>query len=179
MPEPLAILCRSESEKNRRRDLAAALGLRKENMQQTLKRDQRSANRYASTRQRGGLTTSQGLLASDQLGCCRSNLLEPSTSSASPARETHATAGLDNRELLQMQQHVMDDQDAELAELEKTVNSTKVMSVFPTQLRLRCIICHNAASRHTSLTCCCWCGLQMKFRGTTWAQASTDPMHLC
>ncbi|KAK9805325.1 hypothetical protein WJX73_002327 [Symbiochloris irregularis] len=89
----------SESEKNRRRDLTAALGLRKESMQQSLKRDQRSAN--------------------------RANLLEPSSSSASPARETHATAGLENRELLQMQQHVMDDQDAELAELEKTVNSTK------------------------------------------------------
>ena len=43
-----------------------------------------------------------------------------------PARETDLTAGLENRALLQMQQQVMDDQDAELAELEKTVNSTKV-----------------------------------------------------
>lgn len=88
----------SENEKNRRRDLATALKLRKEQMQQSLKRDQHSRNRVG--------------------------LLESSTS-AVQARETDRTAGLENRELLQMQQRVMDDQDAELAELEKTVNSTK------------------------------------------------------
>lgn len=59
------------------------------------------------------------------LTTCRVGLLESSTS-AVQARETDRTAGLENRELLQMQQRVMDDQDAELAELEKTVNSTKV-----------------------------------------------------
>lgn len=56
---------------------------------------------------------------------CRAGLLEAGSSSASPGRETDTTAGLQNTELLQMQQRVMDDQDAELAELEKTVNSTK------------------------------------------------------
>ena len=56
---------------------------------------------------------------------CRAGLLETGSSSASPARETDATAGLENQALLQMQQRVMDDQDSELAELEKTVTSTK------------------------------------------------------
>ena len=64
---------------------------------------------------------------------CRVGLLDSSGSSSSPARETDRTAGLENRALLQMQQQVMDDQDAELAELEKTVNSTKVSSVAQLQ----------------------------------------------
>ena len=41
-------------------------------------------------------------------------------------RETLQTADLDNRGLLTLQQQVMRDQDAELAELEKSVTSTKV-----------------------------------------------------
>lgn len=41
-------------------------------------------------------------------------------------RETDATAGLDNTGLLQLQRDVMQDQDDQLEELEKTVTSTRV-----------------------------------------------------
>lgn len=91
-----------------------------------------------------------------QLACwlCRSNLLEGSTSSSSPAQETDTTAGLENRELLQLQQRVMDDQDAELAELEKTVTSTKVraatIAAYQTVCR-RQYLCAQMASAHPCL----------------------------
>ncbi|KAK9819807.1 hypothetical protein WJX72_002665 [[Myrmecia] bisecta] len=90
----------TENEKNRRRDLVTALRARREQMLQSLKRDQNASN--------------------------RSSLLESGKgSSAAVARETDRTADLDNRGILQMQQHVMREQDAELAELEKTVTSTR------------------------------------------------------
>ncbi len=43
-----------------------------------------------------------------------------------PPRETEATAELDNRGLLGLQQQVMRQQDEELEAMEKTVISTKV-----------------------------------------------------
>ena len=43
-----------------------------------------------------------------------------------PARETTQTAALDNQGIIQLQQQMMREQDAELEELEKTVTSTKV-----------------------------------------------------
>jgi SYP5 family syntaxin len=41
-------------------------------------------------------------------------------------RETEVTAELDNRGLVQLQQQVMQQQDQELEQMEKTVISTKV-----------------------------------------------------
>ena len=49
-----------------------------------------------------------------------------SGSSNSTPQETVRTAELDNHGLVHMQRQVMQEQDTELAELEKTVNSTKV-----------------------------------------------------
>ena len=49
-----------------------------------------------------------------------------SEGSSSRARETEQTADLDNRGLLQMQNRVMQSQDNELEELERTVASTRV-----------------------------------------------------
>lgn len=43
-----------------------------------------------------------------------------------PGRETEATAELDNRGLVQLQQQVIQQQDQELEQMEKTVVSTKV-----------------------------------------------------
>lgn len=45
------------------------------------------------------------------------------------AKETEATAELDNQGLVQLQQQVMQQQDHELEQMEKTVISTKVGSV--------------------------------------------------
>jgi hypothetical protein len=44
----------------------------------------------------------------------------------SQPEETVRTAELENRGILQLQRHVMTEQDTELAELERTVGSTKV-----------------------------------------------------
>ena len=43
-----------------------------------------------------------------------------------PAAESTRTAELDNRGILQLQQELMSEQDEELAELEKSVTSTRV-----------------------------------------------------
>jgi hypothetical protein len=45
------------------------------------------------------------------------------------AKETEATAELDNQGLVQLQQQVMQQQDHELEQMEKTVISTKVSMV--------------------------------------------------
>ena len=55
----------------------------------------------------------------------RADLLD-SDGASSRARETEQTANLDNRGLLQMQTRVMQSQDNELEELERTVASTRV-----------------------------------------------------
>ena len=59
----------------------------------------------------------------------RAALLEPAAAgggSSAPGRETLRTAELDSRGLVQLQQTVMREQDAELEELERSVTSTKV-----------------------------------------------------
>ncbi|PNW70184.1 hypothetical protein CHLRE_17g709350v5 [Chlamydomonas reinhardtii] len=91
----------SEPEKNRRRDLIHDLRGRREGMQMSIKRSTGAADRDALF---SGAGPSSGPL---------------------PPRETEATAELDNRGLLGLQQAVMRRQDEELAAMEKTVASTK------------------------------------------------------
>lgn len=55
----------------------------------------------------------------------RAELMD-SEGASSRARETEQTADLDNQGLLQMQNRVMQSQDNELEELERTVASTRV-----------------------------------------------------
>jgi hypothetical protein len=61
-------------------------------------------------------------------GCCSREALVAGSQQRSAAKETEATAELDNRGLLQLQQQVMQQQDQELEQMEKTVISTKVGS---------------------------------------------------
>ena len=91
----------TENEKNRRRDLLAALRSRREQMLQALKRDQTGASRSALLGQPGG--------GDAQL----------------MGRETDATAELDNHGLLSMQQQIMSQQDLELGQLERSVATSK------------------------------------------------------
>jgi len=51
------------------------------------------------------------------------------------AKETEATAELDNQGLVQLQQQVMQQQDHELEQMEKTVISTKVGSRYSSALQ--------------------------------------------
>ncbi|KAG2489068.1 hypothetical protein HYH03_012504 [Edaphochlamys debaryana] len=90
----------SEAERNRRRDVLYDLRSRREAMQGALKRAGVQADRDA-------------LMAGASLG------------GPLPPRETEATAGLDNRGLLGLQQQVMANQDRQLEDMEKTVQSTK------------------------------------------------------
>jgi hypothetical protein len=90
----------SEQEKYRRRDLLHALKSRREQLQVALKRNQQQA-------------------------ASRDGLLAGSSAGRVAAIETEATAALDNRGLLSMQQQVMQQQDQELDFMEKTINSTK------------------------------------------------------
>lgn len=94
----------SEPEKNRRRDLLYDLKNRREQMQTAIKRNQGQSDR--------------DLLFSGA-----------SSSAAPPPRETERTAELDNRQLLSLQQQVMRQQDEELLEVEKMVQSTKHIAV--------------------------------------------------
>lgn len=60
---------------------------------------------------------------------CRELLLQGGSSSSRAlpgGKETDQTAELDNRGLLQLQEHVMKQQDQELESMEKAVISTKV-----------------------------------------------------
>jgi len=140
---------RTAKEKNRRRDLIANLRLQREQVLQSLKRDSHTANRCAPRlfaspplaigsprqaaclagcqqpgRQPGSAGRSRRALADAARG--RASLLE--TGGAAPGaagRETLRTADVDNRGLVQLQQTVMREQDAELEELERSVTSTK------------------------------------------------------
>lgn len=91
----------TENEKNRRRDLLAALRTRREQMLHSLKREQPRAAREA-------------LLGGSSGG-----------GAAPGSKETDATAELGNQGLLQLQQQVMQQQDQELESLERTVVGTK------------------------------------------------------
>ncbi|PNH01546.1 Syntaxin-52 [Tetrabaena socialis] len=91
----------SEPERNRRRDQLYDLRNRREGMQLSIKRNQGQGDREALF---GGASGSGGPL---------------------PPRETEATAPLDNRGLLGLQQQVMRQQDEQLEVMERTVISTK------------------------------------------------------
>lgn len=99
-PEAAAL---SEQERFRRRDLLHALKHRREQIQQSIKR-------AANSSERDALGLSGGASGAVQQGA---------------ARESEATAELDNRGLVQLQQQVMAQQDRELEQMEKTVVSTK------------------------------------------------------
>jgi hypothetical protein len=96
---------RSEQERFRRRDLLHVLRNRREQIQQSLKRQQQQSERDALMAGAGG-------------------------SGGGAARETEATAALDTRGLLQLQEQVMKQQDRELEQMEKTVTSTKVFGAW-------------------------------------------------
>lgn len=81
---------------------------RREQIQQSLKRQQAPSQRDALLAGGGGAGGSGGA-----------------------ARETEATAQLDTRGLLQLQEQVMQQQDRELEQMEKTVTSTKVGTSWP------------------------------------------------
>ena len=65
------------------------------------------------------------------LDICRADLLD-SEGAPGRARETDQTAELDNQGLVQMQNRVMQSQDNELEELERTVASTRVSAGIQT-----------------------------------------------
>lgn len=126
-------MCRSEHEKNRRRDLITALRNRREQMQLSLKRDHSQQNRYLATEYQHvavmNAASNTGRLYCISVECkckCRSALLQQSGHSSSPARETDRTAELDNQGILQMQQDVMQEQDQNLMAMEQSVASTRV-----------------------------------------------------
>ncbi|KAL4445412.1 hypothetical protein ABPG77_011237 [Micractinium sp. CCAP 211/92] len=95
----------TENERNRRRDLVAALRSRREQMLTSLKRE---APRAAHGTLLGGASASGTAAAGGRGG-----------------RETEATAELGNRGLLAMQQQVMQQQDEALESLERSVVGTK------------------------------------------------------
>jgi SYP5 family syntaxin len=91
----------SEQEKYRRRDNLHALKSRREQLLVALKRNQQGASN-------------------------RESLMAGSSSVARVAAiETEATAALDNRGMLQLQQNVIQQQDQELEYMERTIGSTK------------------------------------------------------
>jgi hypothetical protein len=100
------MVCSTENEKNRRRDLVAALRTRREQMLASLKRDQPRVAREQLLGSAGG-NRSSGNMA------------------GAASRESAATAELSSQGLLQMQQHVMQQQDQDLESLERTVVGTK------------------------------------------------------
>ena len=126
----------------------ANLRLQREQVLQSLKRDSNSAKRRAAPSLQALLVHkwSRPCSATDasiqcavfpasvrpnSLALRRAALLEPAATgggSSAPGRETLRTAELDNRGLVQLQQTVMREQDAELEELERSVTSTKVRS---------------------------------------------------
>jgi len=99
-PPPHTHTHRSEQERFRRRDLLHVLRNRREQIQQSLKRQPQASGRNA--------------------------LLSGGAGGSGAARETETTAQLDSRGLLQLQEQVMRQQDTELEHMEKTVTSTKV-----------------------------------------------------
>ncbi|KAG1679313.1 hypothetical protein FOA52_009343 [Chlamydomonas sp. UWO 241] len=96
----------SESEKNRRRDMVTELRNRREQMQFAIKRGGGAAEREQLFTVNGGAGASRAAAAQ-----------EP--------KETEATAELDARGLLVLQDHVMRQQDTELESMEKAISSTK------------------------------------------------------
>lgn len=99
---------RTENEKNRRRDLLAALRSRREQMLQALKRDQQLSSSRAALLDSNSGGGSSAYAAQQPL-----------------ARETDTTAEMDNRGLVSLQKQIMGQQDTELEHLEKSVATTK------------------------------------------------------
>lgn len=96
----LTAVCRSENERNRRRDLISALRGRREQMLQALKRDGAAAQRGA--------------------------LFAGSSGQGAPSgQETIQTAELNATGLLSLQQEIMSQQDRDLESLEHSVAGTK------------------------------------------------------
>lgn len=119
----------SEQEKYRRRDNLHALKSRREQLLVALKRNQQGASN-------------------------RESLMAGSSSVARVAAiETEATAALDNRGLLQLQQNVIQQQDQELEYMERTIGSTKHIALTIGEhldARTECIhACMQASTGHT------------------------------
>lgn len=73
--------------------------------------------------------------------CTRDSLFASGVSAAPvQARETEATAELDNRGLLQLQRNVMREQDQQLEQVEKTVINTKVREVGKPHVPASCAL---------------------------------------
>jgi SYP5 family syntaxin len=98
----------SESEKNRRRDMLHDLRSRREQMQYALKRSSGHSERDALF---------QGKPSGSNSGVSQQ------------AKETEATAVLDTRGLLSLQQQIMKNQDMELEHMEKAIGNTKHIAV--------------------------------------------------
>lgn len=101
----------SEQERFRRRDLLHVLKNRREQAQQSLKRQQQHSEREA-------LMAGGGRGGSGGAG-----------GAGGGPRETETTAQLDTRGLLQLQEQVMQQQDRELEQMERTVTNTKYVAV--------------------------------------------------
>lgn len=109
----------SEAEKNRRRDMVYDLQNRREQMQQSLKRN--AVPSVSTSGTAGGQGSARELLPSPAAG-------GPGGSSSSymqQSRETEATAELDTQGLMQMQNQVMKNQDMALENMEKAIGRTK------------------------------------------------------
>ena len=82
-----------------------------------------------------------------------------------PGRETMSTADLDNSGLLQLQQDTMARQDNELEDLERSVNSTKVMMfVICTQAQA----CHSCRMKGDACRQRSLCKEELRSRGADW-----------
>jgi hypothetical protein len=119
-------------EKNVRRDMVSTLKNSREQMQQALRRDLQAQQRWGLSQPGRRCAPLSTFLAcywepsSLDIGILTFKCWDRSGVGPSQAEETVRTAELDNRGILQLQRHVMTEQDTELAELEKTVGSTKV-----------------------------------------------------
>ena len=116
--------------------MLSALKLRKDQLQSSLRRTQNQDDRCCCRPSCPSAAVVQTSKYPDIAWLGRSSLLQPGQSRASPAAETAATAGLENRELLQMQQQVMSQQDEDLDQLEKTITGTKVQAMLSYDLQL-------------------------------------------
>ncbi len=148
------VACRSEAERNRRRDLVYNLQNRREQLQASLKRG--SASPGQQERRDHLLSSDLFLLPYFHLCCffvrnfklllyclecrsfvlnncfkCRELLGRPSKGSSSQqqqSNETEATAELGTRGLMQLQDQIMQNQDTALDNMEKAIGRTKASS---------------------------------------------------
>ena len=135
--------------------MLSALKLRKDQLQSSLRRTQNQDDRCCCRPSRPSTAVIQSSQHTEMAWRGRSSLSQPGQSRAAPAAETAATAGLENRELLQMQQQVMSQQDEDLDQLEKTITGTKVQAMLCHGLRLGegCGTRYLAGMHVTHMTC--------------------------